>query len=136
MLKSFRIFPNQQAWDDKTEWYQKTLNKNGGGDDFVAFGSTVIYQRVIERPECYAEFGVYWFAVKDVLARQGYVFGDTVDEEMLAEYRGKTDAHTLVAADLFKDFYRNTYFTGTTHFTLEKDGRDWILNDPEMAARV
>ncbi|UOO81237.1 hypothetical protein LVJ83_09690 [Uruburuella testudinis] len=136
MLKSFRMFESQEDWDAQTADTQEKLKQNSGFSDLAAFGAKLLFDRITERPEAYAEFGVYWFAVKDVMARHGYHFGDTMDEEMLAEYRGKTDVHTLIAAEKFKEFYRENYFENTTHFTLEQDGREWVLNDPEMAARV
>lgn len=138
MLKSFRMFINQEAWDEETAHSNAMLTKNTKGSytDCGEYGAKIIAERLEEYPDCYMEFGVYWFAVKDVLNRHGYYYGDTDDEEMRLEYQGKTDAHTLVAAERFKDMYRKTYFIGTTRFTLEEDGREWVLNDPEMAARI
>lgn len=137
MLKSFRMFENQEDWDNEVARISSLLQKNTGETDLVAFGAKLIANRVKEKPYCYAEFGVYWFAVKDVLHRYGYYFGEAMDEEMLHEYRGRTDAHTIVAAEAFKDFYRKVYFRNTIHFTLHEDeNREWVLYDPQMAARV
>lgn len=133
-MKSFQMFDTQEAWDKEVAETQAALDKKKYGQ-LPEFGSRILYERILDYPECYAEFGVYWFAVKDVLRRHGYDFGDVDDAEMREAYRGKTDGHTLVAAEEFKKMYRKTYFAGTTHFTLEEDGmREWVLNDPDMAA--
>lgn len=137
MLKSFRMFATQAEWDEEVARISGSLKQNTGETDLATFGAKLIAERVRDNPHCYAEFGVYWFAVKDVLARHGYDLGETMDETMRDEYRGTTDAHTIVAAEKFKDEYRKTYFKHTTHFTLvDDDGSEWILSDPEMAARV
>lgn len=129
------MFDTQEAWDKEVAETQEALDKKKYGP-LPEFGSRTIYSRILDYPECYAEFGVYWFAVKDVLRRHGYDFGDVDDAEMREAYRGKTDGHTLIAAEEFKKMYRKTYYAGTTHFTLEDDGmREWVLNDPDMAAR-
>lgn len=131
------MFDTQKDWDDEVERISGSLKANTGETDLAAFGAKLIAERIRDNPHCYAEFGVYWFAVKDVLHQHGYHFGDTMDDEMRDEYRGKTDAHTLVAAEKFKDFYRQTFFQNTTHFTLaDDDNREWVLSDPHMAARV
>lgn len=129
------MFDTQEAWDKEVAETQEALDKKKYGP-LPEFGSRTIYERILDYPECYAEFGVYWFAVKDVLRRHGYDFGDVDDAEMREAYRGKTDGHTLIAAEEFKKMYRKTYYASTTHFTLEDDGmREWVLNDPDMAAR-
>ena len=134
-MKSFQMFETQEAWDQEVAETQAALDKKKYGA-LPEFGSRTLYERILDYPECYAEFGVYWFAVKDVLRRHGYDFGDVDDAEMREAYRGKTDGHTLVAAEAFKKMYRQTYFAGTTHFTLEEDGmREWVLNDPDMTAK-
>lgn len=135
MLKSFRMFRNQKAWDNAVEKTKQKLEKNTGHTNLAAFGSKIIAERIMQRPISYAEFGVYWFAVKDVLARHGYHFGADNDYEMLIEYRGISDEHTLVAAERFKDMYRQTYFQGNIVFTLDEDNmREWILSDNDMYA--
>ncbi len=137
MLESYRMFETQEEWDNAVAETQAKLKQNTGFSNLAEFGAKLIFERVRDNPHCYAEFGVYWFAVKDLLNRHGYYFGDTMDEEMREEYRGKTDEHTLLAAEKFKDFYRQTYFKNTTHFTLhDDDNRAWILSDPEMSARM
>lgn len=135
MLNSFRMFDSQDDWDLEVKNTADGLERNTGKSDLAAFGAQLIADRIKQYPYSYTEFGVYWFAVKDLLNRHGYDFGDNTDEEMLAEYRGKTDAHTLVAAERFKTFYRQNYFQGTVKFTLEDDDmREWVLSDSDMTA--
>lgn len=112
-MNSFQMFDTQEDWDDAVKSTSTQLQVNTGNDDLASFGTQLIYNRIKEHPECYAEFGVYWFAVKAVLRDYGYYFGETDDEEMRLAYTGKTPAHTLVAAERFKDYYRQNYFQGT-----------------------
>lgn len=135
MLKSFRMFENQEILNQRVEEIKATL-KSKGVDDLVKFGAELIFERIRDKPYCYAEFGVYWFAIKDILKRHGYDLGDSDDELMREEYKGVSDAHTIVEAEEFKDFYRSHFFRNTTHFFLEEDSIEWVLNDPEMASRV
>ena len=44
-------------------------------------------------------YGVYWWALKDVLRRQGYDVGDVTDVDMAGKYKGANDDETIVAAD-------------------------------------
>lgn len=129
MMKSFQMFETQEEWDNEVDSTATRLKANGGGDDLAAFGAKLLYERILQRPTCYAEFGVYWFAVKAVLAEYGYHFGETDDEEMRLAYTGKTAAHTLIAAERFKDYYCSHYFQGTLNFILEDDDyREWYLS--------
>lgn len=134
MLKSFRMFETQEEWDNEVAKFQAGLRKNlnDPNADLAEHGARIIKARFADNMTHYLEFGVYWFAVKKVI--QKYypdAFGDYFDEEMVKEYSGKTDAHTLVAAERFKDFYRETYFQGNREFTLEEDDdREYYLSDP------
>lgn len=96
----------------------------------------VIAARLRARPQDYVQFGPYWWAVKAVLAEAGYDFGDDGDALVAAEYRGADLADTLVAAELFKDMHRATYFVGHNTYDLTGDGDAYELVDPDMLARV
>lgn len=96
----------------------------------------VIAARLRARPLAYLEFGPYWWAVKAVLIEAGYDFGDDGDALVAAEYRGADLAETLVAAELFKDMRRATYFVGHNTYDLAGDGIDYELVDSDMMARV
>lgn len=135
MYNSMKVFETQEEWDEAVAQMQAALKRNTGNDNLAEFAAKIIYERIQEHPYAYSEFGFYWFAVKDVLYRHGYYFGDTTDEEIREEFRGISDAHTVVAAERFKDMYRQTYFQGTLQFGLD-DGSTWTLTDPEMAARI
>lgn len=134
MLKSFRMFETQEEWDAEVAKTEAGLRKNlnDPNADLAEHGARIIKARFAENSTHYLEFGVYWFAVKQVI--QKYypdAFGDYFNEEMVQEYSGKTDAHTLVAAEKFKEMYRQTYFQGNRYFTLEEDDdREYCLSDP------
>jgi hypothetical protein len=96
----------------------------------------VIGQRMLKRPRDYVEFGPYWWAVKATLNEAGYAFGDAGDSMVASAYCGDTPVRTLVAGELFKDYYRATFLVGTTQFELEGNGEFYELADPDMQARI
>lgn len=96
----------------------------------------VIGERLLRNPMQYTEFGPYWWAIKQVLTAAGYSFGSEGDALVAAEYRGATDAGTLVAGELFKDWYRATYFRGHCTWVLGDDGESYELFDADMAEKV
>ncbi|MDO4878684.1 MAG: hypothetical protein Q3966_05235, partial [Neisseria sp.] len=107
MLNSFRMFASNQDWDAAVQDTKNALYRNRRNSDLGAYAAEVIAERLLANRRQYLEFGPYWFAVKDALAHYGYRFGDFDDETMREEYRGRTHEHTFVAAERFKDFYRN-----------------------------
>ena len=107
--------------------------KAGSFDDNAV---RVIGERLRKHPECYVEFGPYWWAVKAALNAAGYNLGDRGDPLVAAEYRGATATETLVLAEAFKDVYRASYIAGTSTFDLTDEGDGYELADEDMQARV
>lgn len=133
MLKSFKMYESQEEWDADVEATQKKLYENTRRSNLAAFAADIIAERLGKNRYHYLEFGVYWYALKEALAAHGYVIGDETDEEMRDAYKGKTHAHTFVAAEAFKTFYRKHYFQGTRDFALDDDdGRVWTLFDRDI----
>lgn len=108
------------------------------GGDFPAHAALVIATRLRERPHVYLEFGPYWWAVKDTLRAQGFEFGPADDEVVRPHYSPLLEERgaTLVAGELFKDYYRRTFLTGSAQFWLDGgEEESYVLFDPDMEAR-
>lgn len=91
-----------------------------------------INYRLEQRRSRYLQYGPYWFALKAVLAKYGYVQGgDHTDEKLVKEYSEVSDLLTMCAADLYKEFYIATYFDGTREWE-DKQGNMHTLIDPDM----
>ena len=115
---------------------QAGFKASGKPGEFEANALRVVGQRMLRAPQQYIEFGPFWWAVKAALASAGYKFGDLGDPLVAAEYCGATPSETLVAAEAFKDFYRAKFFVGTANFDLDDSGEDYLLDDPDMKARI
>jgi hypothetical protein len=81
----------------------------------------------------YTDYGPYWFALKDVLNRNGQSLGDVTDSEIAAEYRGKSDLETIIMADMFREMNLALNPIGTVKYQLDGySGEDWVLRDQDM----
>ena len=88
-------------------------------------------------PACYLTYGPYWWAMKDMLIRRGYSFGNDLDKEVFRHYRGKNDEESLVMCETFRDIYLECFMRGTRRFTLNgKGGEDYVLADRDMEVRI
>lgn len=101
------------------------------------YAARVIGQRLRLHPQAYLEFGPYWWAVKAALRAAGEEFGDADDALVRAEYGGDLPMlGALVAGELFKDFYRRSYLSGTSQFWLDDAAQEsYVLFDANMEAR-
>jgi hypothetical protein len=111
------------------------------GIDFLATATQQEYSRVISEPAGYLAFGPLWWAVKRILRARGRDLG-TCDDAAMAEavaLRGADgaidEALTMAAADVFRDFYFETYFEGSRDFD-GPDGASYRLADPDMERRI
>jgi hypothetical protein len=81
----------------------------------------------------YTDYGPYWFALKDVLNRNGQDLGAAMDTEIAAEYCGTSDLETLIMADMFREINLAINPVGTVKYQLDGySGEEWILRDPDM----
>lgn len=112
------------------------LQQNRGTADFAGFGLALVARRLAKAPQCYREFGPYWWAVKAALKEAGFEFGDAGEPLVAAAYCGATVEETLVMAEEFKDEYLRTQFLGANQFQLDPDGEAYTLFDPDMEARA
>lgn len=105
---------------------------------WVDYVAGYVYQRMKREPHRYVEYGPYWWAVKAALADSGRHIGDETDTIVLAEY-GPRDPDgslsvelSLLAGELFKAMYADTFLIGTRDFALKDDGSSWMLVDGDM----
>ncbi len=133
-LVNFIIRPEDIA--DRLETMRAGLAMRKKGVSFDANAARVIGARLDRDPLGYVEFGPYWWAVKDALARHGHPFGTHCDVMVRQAYSGVDDASTFVAGEMFKDIYRGRYFVGANRFDLEGQGIDYVLEDPDMLRRA
>jgi len=109
------------------------LKANRGLSDLLGFGCRVVADRIAKDPRRYLDYGPYWWALKDVLSRAGYRYGDDMDEGLASIYSGKDDTETLVAADLFRDQYLGSRAIGERDYQLGDDeGERYSLFDEDM----
>lgn len=107
--------------------------------DYVA---GYVFTRMKREPHRYVEYGPYWWAVKAVLAETGRYLGDETDAIVLAEYGpraadgGLSVELSLLAGELFKAVYADTFMVGTRTFALKDDGSLWKLEDADMEAAI
>lgn len=120
---------------EKTDDTKKALAVNKPNADFTEFAASVFYDRLKTNIERYRVYGVYWWALKDVLRRQGYDVGDETDVDMVDWYKGATDEETLVAADLFYLDMSNKVMVDNTSWTIENGQPDYVLYDADMERR-
>lgn len=115
------------------------LKANRNLSDALGFAVGVIWDRLGADPLDYRAYGPYWWAVKEVLRRAGKPVGETTDGLILGRYRLSDDYETLVAAELFRDWYRETQFQHANQFVLDgHSGEFWTLydEDVELAAEM
>ena len=134
MFTMLKLDPKQIA-----QWHAgavSTLGQSLPGAQFDSHAAMVVATRLRNYPECYLEFGPYWWAVKAALASLGPDFGPAQDDLVRSEYGGGLSAgEAIVAGELFKDHYRVTYLAGACTFTLHEDGGTYLLYDADMEAR-
>jgi len=119
----------------KTAANKKSLADNQPEADFVEFAAGVIYDRLKKDIQCYRVYGVYWWALKDVLARQGYDMGAETEDSIAGTYKGDNDAETIVAADMFYFEMSDQVTVDNTKWTTDNRKPDYVLYDADMEER-
>lgn len=119
----------------KTAATKRSLAENQPNADFVEFAAGVIYERLKTNIQRYRVYGMYWWALKDVLSAQGYDMGSESDETISSLYRGTDHAETLVAADLFYLDMSSQKPVDNNRWTIDNRRDDYILYDADMEER-
>lgn len=121
--------------------YNKVLSEANPPKVFLDTATMAININLSKKPLDYLRYGCYWWAVKKILADNGYIFGLGKDEDslLLDKYSVKNSDGTinaeltLVAADMFKSFYDQNYFVGTQTFYLgDNNTNQYTLLDEDM----
>jgi hypothetical protein len=136
MFNQLQIPAHQIAAE--VERAQTALAANLPQVDLARHAARVIAHRLRQYPEAYLEFGPYWWAVKDALRAAGEDFGSQDDPVVRPQYSPMLDTPgaTLVAGELFKDYYRRTYLVGAAQFWLDDAAEEsYVLFDADMEAR-
>ena len=106
------------------------MANNKTHDNSIEFASRIVYER-LNTPKHYLAYGPYWWALKDVLARQGYDMGGEMDDEMLEAYRASDDAQTLVAADMFYEDMSNKVLKDNNRWDLGRGYEEYVVFDED-----
>jgi len=112
--------------------------RKGKPTPWLSYVAGYVFSRMKNEPHRYVEYGPYWWAVKAALAETGRHLGTETDSIILAEYGPRNPDDTLsaelslLAGELFKGMYTDTFFTGTRDFALKDDGSTWTLVDGDM----
>ena len=89
-------------------------------DSISDVGARIIAERLSKNPMRYRDYGAYWWAVKLVLRKHGFDYGQEYDP-MAIEYSGDNDDETLVVADEFRSQYLAHYVIGNNEHILSDD---------------
>lgn len=108
--------------------------------DFVAFACYAISENIKAKPIRYRGYGMYWYALKQVLIKHGYDFGIADfgkydDLDMANNYAMQDDEQTIVMADSFWHEMARTTIQGNREYTLE-NGELYILDDEQMESLI
>lgn len=115
---------------------QAALKVNKGLSDLLGYGLGVVSRRLAKDPGRYLDYGPYWWALKDLLTRSGYNYGNESDPLLVQAYRGMSDVQTLVMADQFRTEFLEENQVGTCRFRLSIEGDEYILFDADMVQRL
>lgn len=113
------------------------LKANRGLSDLLGFGLEVVAKRLSASPHRYVDYGPYWWALKEVMRKNGYQTGEQSDPLVANEYRGVDDLSTVIAADEFRSQQLATQMVGSNQFVLVANDPDWyVLFDADMEGRM
>jgi hypothetical protein len=120
---------------EKTQTNKQSLAENKPDADFVTFAAGVIYDRLKKDIQRYRVYGMYWWALKDVMSRNGYDLGLETDDIIAGTYKGGDDAETIVAADMFYLEMSDQVTVTNTKWTTDNRKPDFVLYDADMEER-
>ena len=109
------------------------LRANRGFSNLLRFGLGVVADRLRVDSLRYRDYGPYWFALKAIMNDAGYGLGSQSDPLIAKEYKGDTDAETLITAEEFRTEYLRTQMIYANKFMLDgESGEFWTLYDQDM----
>lgn len=117
--------------------YKENLLKLKGRTDLADHGAAVIMERLREDSRRYLDYGPYWWALKDVLARRAGLPCLHRNDELARGYGGETDEETIVMAEEFRRCYLDRFPPYTDELVLDAySDSPWRLYDPDMADAI
>lgn len=140
-MKQYLFDPDFLA--EETAKKKRSYEKNKRSDmDFESFACYAIAQNIKNKPVRYRAYGMYWWALKQVLIENGHDFGiidfgKDNDGIMSELYRGSNNEETIVAADAFWREMLRTTIQGNNQYLLDNQtGEVYILADAEMEGLI
>lgn len=115
---------------------RQSLKANKPDASFTEFAAGILYERLKTNIQRYRVYGMYWWALKDVLRRQGYNVGDETDDEIMDVYKGANDDETMIAADLFYLDMSTKTLVDNNRWTIDSRKADYVLYDADMEERA
>lgn len=94
-----------------------------------------VYTLLLDKPERYRNFGVYWYLVKELLKRfydrdRLYLLGDYRDESVIRRMPEHPNLDDALAAAMATYNENAAYAMGGNRFE-DKDGDVFVLYDPD-----
>ena len=108
------------------------LNAIMGFSKFADYALKAIADYLNKKPTRYRDYGVYWWALKDLLNSNGYLFGNETDAIIKSVYIGKNNEETIIMADIFRAENLAENMVGTNRFMVNDDGEFYTLFDDDM----
>lgn len=114
--------------------YTEASAKNRGQLSFIEFATNIIKQRLHTKSASYLEYGIYWPALKKLLNKYGANLGDDLINDPIANIYGNFTSEEAIisAAENFREYYKESFFSGTNTYTIDELGSIWVLYDSDM----
>lgn len=109
-----------------------SLLENTGNSDFIGNALTNIAKDLAKKPLHYRNYGMYWWALKDVLKRAEFLYGDVTDDNCKSVYIGKNDEQTIVMAIRFRREKLAVEFITNNQWEVNSEGEVYTLFDADM----
>ncbi len=121
----------------ETEQMKESLRKGNVQGDILSRVADVVEKNFHGDLQRYRDYGPYWWALKEILIKQGRARGNAINPEISKIYRGETDEETVIAAIKFQQLYLSQFFVHTNNFKLDPASEeDWYLYDPDYEDTV
>lgn len=108
--------------------------------DFVASFTKNAIEILTSRPMMYRSYGMYWWAVKELIVNSGFTgFGETLESGVLGTFNYERKAALCCAAWAYStDSIDAGNIYSSTHSVATTDGNDmdYYLEDMEMEALI
>lgn len=125
-MKLINYIFDDEPIKDKVQQSKDNLLKNKGETDLEGYAVGVISRRLKSNFMRYRDYGMYWPALKEVMRKHGYDYGEPYLPELAAVYCGADDLQTVVMSDEFRNYYLENFIIGSHEYTLDPDSFDMV----------